>query len=560
MGFSTDLDVLDLLHATVRSYKGVGLLLLALVILTLLIEAYRTDLPRIPGIPQVPCALPFVGHLHRLGGRIGQNDSTVFTQWAKDLKSSVFQCLLGSQRTVVVSDWPTIRELWLRQSNALIDRPHQPGFVDKLGIDLTGSCMTDQIRKCRAAGMRALAKVGDAPLVMTGQRPWESSSMLTGVQQPAWPKYYHLIEPSSAQFISSLHQRSDNGKTPIDTYAFLRHIVFDLVLSLTYGARFGKVDDDFTLGLIKSINAISSFRSSTKKYRFFVPLLRLLPDPTSQIVAAERARARYRDILYNQYKDRIARGETVDCIVTSLTEDKLTEEEIHGTCLGLLQAAPDTVASGLYQAIAWLSSPEGRPTQERALTAILDAYGGDRTKAWKNAFREEKVPLISSINKETLRFFTVTPYATPRRTTEDVTLPNGVVLPKGITLVMNAQEANHEEAHYGADAWTYKPDRFITNEAGGGLPHLTFGAGSRICPAVAISNRIICALLTRLVLAFEMDGSEDEARRPNVDALDFSNVYDSLVAHPRFYDCRFKARDPDWLENELADELAASAD
>jgi phenylacetate 2-hydroxylase len=52
-----------------------------------------------------------------------------------------------------------MHELWVAQSHSLIDRPHQPGFVDKLGIDLTGSCMTDQVRKCRAAGMRALAKV-----------------------------------------------------------------------------------------------------------------------------------------------------------------------------------------------------------------------------------------------------------------------------------------------------------------------------------------------------------------------------------------------------------------
>lgn len=50
-------------------------------------------------------------------------------------------------------------DLWIGQSNSLIDRPHQPGFLDKLGVDLTGSPMTPQIRKCRAAGMRALGKV-----------------------------------------------------------------------------------------------------------------------------------------------------------------------------------------------------------------------------------------------------------------------------------------------------------------------------------------------------------------------------------------------------------------
>ncbi|KFA62646.1 hypothetical protein S40285_08027 [Stachybotrys chlorohalonatus IBT 40285] len=532
---STELDVANLLRDSVLAPKGVATLLLTIVIIVLLTEAYKTDFARIPGIPEVPSALPFVGHLHQLGGRQGKNDATVFSEWSQALQSSVFQCVLGSQRTVVVCDWATMYDLWVGQSNSLIDRPHQPGFVDKLGIDLTGSCMTDQVRKCRAAGMRALAKMN-------------------------WHKYYHLLEPSSCKFISSVHQKSDNGHKAIDIYAYLRQIVFDLGLSLTYGARFGEVDDEFMLNFIKSINAVSAVRSSTKAFRHFVPILRLIPEPTSQTIKAERVRRKHRDALYNRYKDRVARGETVDCIVAALNEDKLTEEEVHGTCISLLQAAPDTVASGVYQAVAWLSSPDGRSTQEAALQAILDAYDGDRDKAWRNAFREEKVPLISSLNKETLRFFTFAPYATPRRTVKDVTLPNGTVVPRGATFIMNAQEVNHDVAHFGPDAWTFKPDRFLTTNTAAGLPHVAFGAGSRICPAVAISNRIICALLTRLILAFDMEETDEVARRPNVGAIEFSDVHDALVAHPKFYDCKFKARDAAWLEGVLKEDLAAASE
>ena len=42
---------------------------------------------------------------------------------------------------------------------------------------------------------------------------------------------------------------------------------------------------------------------------------------------------------------------------------------------------------------------------------------------------------------------------------------------------------------YRDDAETFNPKRFIGNETS--LLHLTFGAGSRICPAAALSNRII---------------------------------------------------------------------
>lgn len=380
-------------------------------------------------------------------------------------------------------------------------------------------------------------------------------SSKSDIGQSNWSNYYHLLEPSSSEIASTIMRDGAQGKTAIDVYPHLRHIVFDLCLSLTYGARFGEVNDDFMLTFIKSINSVSAVRSSTKFFRHFVPLLRIVPESTSETVAAERIRRRHRDVLYESYKQRVKSGEDVNCIVSSLTKDGLTEEEIHGTCISLLQAAPDTVASGVYQSIAWLSSAEGRSTQKRALQSILEVYDGDRTKAWRSAFQEERVPLVTSICTEALRFFTLAPYATPRRSRDEVVLPNGAVVPKGTTFIMNAQEVNHDEGHYGMDAWRFDPERFL--DAKPGLPHVTFGAGSRICPAVAISNRIMRALVTRLILAFDMKASSEPGRKPNNDAVGFSDVIDQLVAHPRCYDCHFKARDAAWLQDMADKEVAA---
>jgi phenylacetate 2-hydroxylase len=479
-------------------------------------------------VPEAPGALPFVGHLHLLGGRSGKNDASVFSDWSKKLNDPPFiQCRLGDQRTIIVTDYSIIKDLWVGQSNSMIHRPHQPGFVDKLGVDLTGCPMTDQIRKCRAAAMRALGKM-------------------------SWPKYFHLVEPSSAKLVGDIFTKGQNGSLAIDTYAHLRAVAFDLALSLTYGARFGEVDNEFTINFIKAINDISAVRSSTETFRHFVPLMRIVPESTSETIAAERKRAKHTEVLYRKFTDRVAAGETVDCIVASLGADRLTEEEIHGTCLSLLQAAPDTVASGVYQTLAWLASPEGQPTQKRAYQAILDAYDGDRDLAWKMAFREDKVPLIASLNKETLRQFTFAPYATPRRTNKDIHYKN-FFFPEGITFIMNAQEANHDLSQFGEDAWEYKPDRYIGND--NPLPHLAFGAGVRICPAVAISNRLICAILIRTILSFELkEPEEGEGRKPNIDPIEFSDVHNELVAHPRFYDAKYTARDPAWLKKTMAQE------
>lgn len=118
----------------------------------------------------------------------------------------------------------------------------------------------------------------------------------------------------------------------------------------------------------------------------------------------------------------------------------------------------------------------------------MSAYHGDRDKAWDMAFREESVSLVVSFYKEALRFWTTTPFATPRTTVSDVEY-RGTVIPKGTTMIMNAQQGNHDKSWYGEDAESFIPTRFLGNDTS--LPHLTFGAGSRICPAAALSNRII---------------------------------------------------------------------
>ncbi|KAH8649909.1 cytochrome P450 [Xylariales sp. PMI_506] len=505
-------------------------LVLSVILALLYAESRRTNIPAIKGIPTVPGNVPFLGRLGDLGGRLQQNDATIYSRWSAKLLggADVFQVKLGDQRTVVVSSFAAIRDLWVKQSNALIDRPHQPGFADRLrGLDLSGAAMTPTIRRCRAAAMRALGK-------------------------PRWPGYYGILETSAASFVGELHLKGQNGRAPMNVYPYLRLIVFDLVLSLTYGARQKGVDDPFIVELVRSIREISSHRSSTARYRDFVPLIRwLVPEPTSTIVAAEEVRQRHLDVLYAELQQRLRAGDDkVDCIAAQLQGDGLTDEEIDGTCKSLLQAAPGTVASGIYQCVAWLcgsegGDAEGQAFQAEAYEAILAAYGGDRDRAWEAAFREDGVPLVLSLCKETLRYYTVTPYATPRRAATDLHY-RGSVIPRGTTVIMNAQEGNHDAAWFGADADRFVPSRFIGNDSP--LPHLTYGAGSRICPAVGISNRIMAAVVIRLILAFRM---RPGPTKPSLDMIDFSSGYTAVLSPPREFDCCFEARDEVWLRERL---------
>lgn len=320
-------------------------------------------------------------------------------------------------------------------------------------------------------------------------------------------------------------------------------MMIDLTLNLTYGARAGDFNDDLTNSLLNSLYAITSVRGSTAAYRHYVPLLRLIPEGPNGVVEAAKERQRCIDNLYGQYLQKVADGETPTCIVSSLGADKLTLDEIHGTCMSLLQAAPDTVSSGIYQCCAWLCSAEGQPFQAEALAAILEAYDGNRDEAWKMAFQQEKVPLMVSLYKESLRFYSTAAF-NHRRASSEIQI-YGTVIPKGMAVTMNIAGVNHDPEHYGPDATKFNPWRFLNDN--NPLPHLSYGTGGRICPAYMISNRVIGAILTRLVLAFEMKQVEG-TRLPSTDMIDFSDAY-GLVALPRSYDCAFIARDKKWLNS-----------
>jgi phenylacetate 2-hydroxylase len=320
----------------------------------------------------------------------------------------------------------------------------------------------------------------------------------------------------------------------------------DLALAITYGARMDELTGEFAQGLLGSIHAVTIARSSTIAWRPFVRLLRIWPQSTSVVIEAEKVRRKHIDHMYNQYLQKVADGNKPTCIVSSLSADKLTLAELHGTCVSLLQAAPDTIASGIYQCVAWLCSPEGQPFQLEAVKEILETYNGDRDEAWRMSFREERVPLMVSLYKETLRFFATAPFS-GRRATKDINIL-GTKIPKGIAVVMNIQALNHDKTHYGDDAYSFNPRRFMGNNEPS--PHMSYGVGTRICPAYQISNRIIYAMLTRLLLAFDMKQVEG-TRLPNTDMIDFSAAY-GLVAFPRGYDCSFTARNESWLKEKLA--------
>lgn len=99
----------------------------------------------------------------------------------------------------------------------------------------------------------------------------------------------------------------------------------------------------------------------------------------------------------------------------------------------MVSAGLDTVPGNLYMGLGYLSSPHGQEIQERAYHEIMKAYpDGD---AWEKCLVEEKVPYITALVKEILRFWTVIPICLPRTSIRDIEW-EGKVIPAGTFFLM----------------------------------------------------------------------------------------------------------------------------
>ena len=76
--------------------------------------------------------------------------------------------------------------------------------------------------------------------------------------------------------------------------------------------------------------------------------------------------------------------------------------------------------------------------QQRAYDAICEMYG---TESWGDPNEENKVPYITALAKECLRYFNVLRLSLPRTAFRDIHYQNHVI-PKGTTVFLNAWACN----------------------------------------------------------------------------------------------------------------------
>lgn len=147
-----------------------------------------------------------------------------------------------------------------------------------------------------------------------------------------------------------------------------------------------------------------------------------------------------------------------------------------------------------------------KDVQDKAYAAICEVYGSG---GWGDIEEENGVPYITALVKECLRSFCVLRLSLPRAAWKDITY-EGMFIPKGTTVFLNAWGCNRDESVFGPDVDVFRPERYLEDP---NLPHAAYGFGTRMCAGFHLANRQLYVLLLRLIWSFKIETSKDPTER-----------------------------------------------
>ncbi|PHH69729.1 hypothetical protein CDD82_7551 [Ophiocordyceps australis] len=464
-----------------------------------------TDIAKIKNLPEIP-GIPIFGNLLQLGSDHARTTKT----WARQY-GPVFQARLGNKRVIFANSYDAVRHFWVNNQSALISRPTFHTFhglvSSSQGFTIGTSPWDDSCKRRRKAAATALNK-------------------------PATRSYMPVIDLESAVvFEEMLRAYRDGGD--IDPNALLQRYALNASLTLNYGFRLdGGIKSHMLKEIVEVERGISNLRSTSNNWQDYIPLLRLWGSQNSEAKELRVRRDAYLNKLIHDLKENIKNGTDKPCITGNVLKDpeaKLSHDEIKSMCLTIVSAGLDTVSGTLAYGMAYLASEKGQAIQKKAYQAIQDVYpDGD---AWERCLAEEKVPYVTALVSETLRYSAVIPISLPRESIQDITYENAVI-PAGTTFLLNTYASNYDESRFKLP-YEFIPERYLNKDPEIGMPHYGYGAGSRMCVGWHLANRSIYTFYLRLITAFEIVPAQDAADTPVLDAIDFNAVPTSLTTEPR---------------------------
>ncbi|KAF5338850.1 hypothetical protein D9758_015574 [Tetrapyrgos nigripes] len=326
-------------------------------------------------------------------------------------------------------------------------------------------------------------------------------------------RYQPVQTQVSHQFLKKLLDDPENFVLHI------RHLAASTILGIAYGLDVQPVNDPYVEA---AENALESLGLGIAPGAFLVetiPALKYVPEwvPGAGFKRKAREWAKYskimREMPFNAAKEKIENG-TAKPSFTSYSLESLEsmkdglgkkekERLVQSTAATMYTGATDSTVSVISTFfLAMLANPEAQRIAQEQIDSVIPA--GELPK-----FSDmDRLPYVSAIVKECLRWKNVTPLGIPHASVaEDVY--RGYRIPKGSIMIPNIWGILHDEKTY-PEPHSFKPERFIgkdgkINPTVKDPDSALFGFGRRICPGRHMGYSSIWIAVASLLATFRFE-------------------------------------------------------
>ncbi|KAL8233605.1 hypothetical protein R6Q59_019705 [Mikania micrantha] len=452
----------------------VGLLLSYAI--TRVITSSNFGLAKASNLPPGPTPLPIIGNLHLLGDQPHQS----LAKLAK-IHGPIMSLKLGQTTTLVISSATAAKEVLQKQDLAFCSRSIPDALHAQRHFEHSVTSIPVGIQ------WRTLRKIINSNI--SSGRSLDASERLRGEKVKELMTYCHKASLSNepvnigrAAFRTSLNLLSNTifSKDLTDPFEDSGKEFKELVGNIMIEAGKPNVADYF-------------------------PVLRML-DPQG---IRRRMNRHFKKIL-GMFEELIEERRGI--------ESRLKEEDVLDVCLKMSHDNPDDL-SPLHMKMLFLDmfaagTDTTSSTIEWAMTELLrnphimakakedleNVIGKGKIVKEEDSLR---LPYLSCIIKETLRYHPPIPLLLPRKTKNELKFYE-YTIPKGTQVLVNAW-ALGRDPNIWKDSEKFKPERFLTSSIdvrGQDFELIPFGGGRRICPGMSLALRIIPMVLGSLLNNF----------------------------------------------------------
>eukprot|EP01132_Coremiostelium_polycephalum_P003800 gene3800-4729_t len=421
-------------------------------------------------------ALPILGNLNLLGKR----PHVDLTNLSKQYGNSILRFWMGDHYTLVVTDPHLVREIWVKNFDNFINRPHFPSM------------------KLFSNNYRDLA-LGDEQYWRPNRAIVSAAFTRTKIKNLATT----IIENEGGFLCDSLKTFVSTGE-PLYPRLYCKKYALNIVLKYIFSEEIPYTESVHEGNMDKLQGPIDQIFKAAGSARLddFISIIAPFSYIYRRINGMRKRKVRnFVQEIFEKHKSSLDRQNPKDLLDTILieSEEKNWDPQISlSIAVDLILAGTDTSASTIEYFMLYMSNyPE---IQNKAFTELEKVVGkGNKV----NLSHRQSTPYLNAVMKEVMRMKPVAPLGLPRSCHSDITI-DGIFIPKGAQLIQNIYGLLHSP-----DYWDrpneFIPERFLTaDDQPENIAFIPFGVGQRNCIGQSLAYEEIYIAISNILMNFEI--------------------------------------------------------